>query len=79
MKKYLKENKTLLILMIVAIVCIVISVILLLKYFYFGNGGSKYGTRLNGIEEVLIEDSKKDEILANIKNSDLESKTDEAR
>ena len=46
MKKYLKENKTLAILFIIAIICVVVSVVLLFKYFYFGNGGSKYGTRL---------------------------------
>lgn len=71
MKKYLKENRTLFILMIVAIACIVISVILLLKYFYFGNGGTKYGSRLDGIENVQINDSKKDEIASKIAENEL--------
>ena len=71
MKKYFKENRTLFILMIVAISCIVISVILLLKYFYFGNGGTKYGSRLDGIENVQINDSKKDEIASKIAENEL--------
>ena len=62
MKKILKENRTLFILMIVAIVCIVVSVLLLFKYFYFGNGGSNYGDRLEGIENVVISDDKKREV-----------------
>ena len=70
MKKYLKENKTLLILMIVAITCIVISSVLLLKYFYFGNGGSKYGARLDGIENVKITNDRQNEIVDAIKASE---------
>lgn len=76
MKKYLKENRTLFILMIVAIVCIVISVILLFKYFYFGNGGSNYGDRLEGIENVRISDDKRNEVANKIQeNSLVESAT----
>ena len=76
MKKYLKENRTLFILMIVAIVCIVVSVILLFKYFYFGNGGSNYGDRLEGIENVRISDDKRNEVANKIQeNSLVESAT----
>ena len=71
MKKLLKENRTLLILMCIAIACIIISSALLLKYFYFGNGDSKYGDRLDGIEKVEITNEKKDEIAQNIKQSEL--------
>ena len=71
MKKMLKENRTLLILMCIAIACIVISSVLLLKYFYFGNGASKYGDRLDGIEKVEISNEKKDEIVQNIKQNEL--------
>ena len=71
MKKYLKENRTLFILMIIAISCIVISIILLLKYFYFGNGGTKYGSRLEGIENVQISDSKRDEVASKISEDNL--------
>ena len=71
MKKYLKENKTLLILMFIAIVCIVVSIVLLFKYFYWGNGGTKYGSRLEGIENVEIKDDKKNSIASTISESDL--------
>ena len=71
MKKILKENRTLFILMIVAIVCIVVSVLLLFKYFYFGNGGSNYGDRLEGIENVVISDDKKREVSSKIEENNL--------
>lgn len=71
MKKILKENRTLFILMIVAIVCIVVSVLLLFKYFYFGNGGSNYGDRLEGIENVVISDDKKREVSSKIEENTL--------
>ena len=71
MKKILKENRTLFILMIVAIVCIVVSVLLLFKYFYFGNGGSNYGDRLEGIENVRISDDKKREVSSKIEENTL--------
>ena len=74
MKKFLKENKTLLILMIIAIVCIVVSILLLFKYFYFGNGGSKYGTRLEGIEKVQITETKQSEIVTKLEENDIVEK-----
>jgi preprotein translocase subunit SecF len=70
MKKYLKENKTLAVLLIVAVVCIVISIALLFKYFYFGNGGSKYGTRLEGIENVTISDESKNNTIKNLETTE---------
>ena len=71
MKKYLKENKTLFTLMIIALVCIVISIILLFKYFYFGNGGSNYGDRLDGIENVKITEEKKSSVVSSIESNDI--------
>ena len=74
MKKFLKENKTLTILLSIAIICIVVSVTLLFKYFYFGNGGSKFGTRLEGIEEVIITDEKKENTIKNIESNEIVEK-----
>ena len=71
MKKYFKENKTLFTLMIIALVCIVISIILLFKYFYFGNGGTKYGDRLDGIENVEINKDRQNEIASKIEENDF--------
>ena len=70
MKKYLKENKTLAILFIIAIVCIVVSGVLLFQYFYFGSGGTKYGSRLEGIENVQINDENKNRIVSNLESVD---------
>lgn len=70
MKKYLKENKTLAVLLIIAVVCIAISIALLFKYFYFGNGGSKYGTRLEGIENVTISDESKNNTIKNLETTE---------
>ena len=77
MKKMYKENKTLFIILMIALVCIIISLILLFKYFYFGNGQSKYGDRLKGIENVEITDTLKDEVISfiegekNVSNANL--------
>jgi len=73
MKKYFEENKTLFVLMIIAIVCIVISILLLFKYFYFGNGGSKYGDRLDGIENVTITSDKQESAISAIESNDIVS------
>ena len=70
MKKYLKENKTLAVLLIIAVICIVISISLLFKYFYFGNGGSKYGTRLEGIENVTISEDSRNNTVKNIESTE---------
>ena len=62
MKKMYRNNKTLFILLMIALICIIISSILLFKYFYFGNGQTKYGDRLKGIENVEIKEEKKNEV-----------------
>ena len=74
MKKFFKENKTLTILLCIAIICIVVSVTLLFKYFYFGNGGSKFGTRLEGIENVIISDETKENTIKNIESNEIVEK-----
>lgn len=70
MKKLYYENKTLFIVLAVAIGCILISFILLLKYFYFGNGQTKYGDRLQGIETVKIDDNRINDIKSSIQMED---------
>ena len=53
--------------LLIIIACLGISAALLLKYFYYGNGGSKYGDRLDGIELVTISDDKKNSVVEDIK------------
>lgn len=52
---------------LIIIACVGISAALLLKYFYYGNGGSKYGDRLDGIELITISDDKKNSVVEDIK------------
>lgn len=54
MKKKFVENKVLFLLTLIIIICIVVIITALLMYFYSGNGISKYGSRLNGIEEYKL-------------------------
>lgn len=69
MKKLMKENKPIFFMIVIVIVCAIISVALLFKYFYFGNGGTKYGDRLDGIDKVAITDSKRLDVEAKAKES----------
>ena len=69
MKKLMKENKPIFFMIVIVIVCAIISVALLFKYFYFGNGGTKYGDRLDGIDRVAITDSKRLDVEAKAKES----------
>lgn len=70
MKKLYNENRTLFVILAIAIGCILVSFILLLKYFYFGNGQSKYGERLQGIETVKIDDNKINDLKSGIQMDD---------
>lgn len=58
MKKFYKENRIFVILMGVALVCIAIIVAMMAGYVLKSTKGDKYGNRLDGINDVLIEDSK---------------------
>ncbi len=73
MKKMYRENRTLFVLLAIALVCILLSIVLLFKYFYFGNGESKYGNRLDGIQNVTISDDSKNDIKSKIENNKLVS------
>lgn len=58
MKKFYKENRVFVILMGIALVCIAIIIALFASYVVKSSTNDKYGTRLNGIEDVRIEDEK---------------------
>lgn len=58
MKKFYKENRVFVILMGIALVCIAIIIALFASYVVKSSTNDKYGTRLNGIEDVKIEDDK---------------------
>lgn len=66
MKKFYKENRVFVILMGIALVCIAIIVALLAGYVLRSTTGDKYGNRLDGIKDVIIEDEKKDDMESKI-------------
>ena len=52
--KKIRNNKVLLVLLGILLVCIIAIGILFYKFFYAGAGGTKYGNRLNGIENYPL-------------------------
>ena len=57
MKRVFSENKVLLVLAIIILISFVVIGVSLVMYFYSGNGRDSYGDRLEGIEEVQIDDN----------------------
>ena len=68
------ENRVLFVLIIILIICAFIVVGVLAKYF-FGSSSSKYGDRLDGIEEVIITDEMKNTFLDNMNKDELVENT----
>lgn len=64
------ENRVLFVLIIILIICAFIVVGVLAKYF-FGSSSSKYGDRLEGIEEVQITDEMKNTFLDSMNKDEL--------
>lgn len=60
--KKIRNNKVLLVLLGILLVCIIAIGILFYKFFYAGAGESKYGNRLNGIENYPLSSNLQDEI-----------------
>lgn len=57
-----KSNKVLLVLLGILAVCFISIGILFYKFFYAGTSGSKYGNRLNGIENYPLSKTLQDDI-----------------
>ncbi len=70
LKRLYKKNKVLFILTTIAIVCILVILIGLLTSFYKKSNTSKYGDRLDGIEEVEISDSAREDIVSFYEEND---------
>ncbi len=58
MKKFYKENRVFVILMGIALVCIAIIIVIFSVYVINSTTKDKYGNRLDGIEDVKIEETK---------------------
>lgn len=71
--KFVKNNKAICLMIFIILACVIISVCLLLKYFYFGSGNSKYGDRLDGIENVEITDEHQNSVVEKLKSEEIVS------
>lgn len=67
MKKFYKENRVFVILMGIVVICLIIILFMSAKYIIKSNAGDKYGNRLDGIKDVLVENNQKDEMIKQIK------------
>ena len=70
-KKFYREHRVFTILMAIAIVCAIIIGTVVFQCFYVGNDTSKYGDRLEGIENFEITDDERQEIESKITEKDL--------
>ena len=61
-KKNKQDNIILLVLIGILVVCFIIICLLFYKYFYAGISETKYGDRLDGIEQHVLKDNLADEI-----------------
>lgn len=61
-KKNRSDNIMLIILILILIVCFSVFGVLFYKYFYAGVSASKYGNRLDGIENYKLSDTLEDDI-----------------
>ena len=61
-KKHKQDNIILLVLIGILVVCFIVICLLFYKYFYAGISETKYGDRLDGIEEHVLKDNLVDEI-----------------
>lgn len=70
LKKIWQENSVLFVLLLILIACVVAMSVVVIKYFV-GYSSSKYGDRLEHIEEHPFTDEIKNEIIAKIKEDEL--------
>lgn len=69
-KKIWQENSVLLVLLLILIACLVAISIVVLTYFV-GDSSSKYGSRLEGIENYPFDEDMQNDIIAKIKESEI--------
>ncbi len=56
------DTKIIVVLLLILVVCFVVIGFLFYKYFYSGTSSSKYGDRLEGIENYVLSDSLEEDI-----------------
>lgn len=76
LKAFYKKNRVYSILMLISITCIIAILAGVLIYFFTQTSKDVYGNRLEGIEDVKITDTKKDEVLKNIESNEKVSEVE---
>ena len=71
LSSFYKKNRVYSILMIISIICIVSILVGVIMYFIGQTNKDKYGTRLDGIESIVIKDKKIKDIEDKISENDL--------
>lgn len=69
-KKWFKRNKGLSIVLLLTLILLIFIIIIFVKLLV-GNSSNKYGSRLDGIEEVQIEKETYDEVKEEVMDTDL--------
>ncbi len=73
-KNLWNQNRVLFVLGLIIIICFLIIIGVFIKYF-FGTSKSSYGDRLEGIEEVLVTDSIKNDYITKMNEDELINET----
>lgn len=70
LKRMWHENSVLFVLLIIIIACVIAISVVVVKYF-IGDSSTKYGDRLDGIEDYPFSSKDQEEIIAKIEESEL--------
>ena len=70
-KEIYQNNRIFVILMTIVFVCLVIMVFCLINYFYGGKDSTVYGDRLEGIENVQVDENRQTEIESKLMEDEL--------
>ena len=70
LKKIWQENSVLFVLLFILIACLIAISVVVVKYFV-GDSSSKYGDRLEGIEDYPFDEDMQNEIISKIKENEI--------
>lgn len=73
-KKWIKRNKGLSIVLLLTLILLIFIIVIFMKLLW-GNSSDKYGNRLDGIEEVKIDNNTYNEIKSEVMDSGLVEET----
>ena len=70
LKKIWQENSVLLVLLFILIACLIAISVVVITYFV-GDSSSKYGDRLEGIEDHSFDNGMQEEVISKIEESEI--------